>query len=224
MRGGHGRVNQAGIDFCRWPSTELAGAGITCGRGEHVAGGGGATRIWSSPQGLSAPQPAVGWTTAAVLVMAIVGCKEASTLEGVPRSCPVTVPGDGAFRPESETPDGPDPGFKAVPYGRPELWTMLDASGEVWRELPAGAEGSLTQMLYFWSENHVSGDGTEILLFGENLDESPDAIRARGGGGSDPSRGDYLSVVFDIPEPGCWRISAVYRATGIDYVVWVEGD
>lgn len=159
--------------------------------------------------------------TAVVLVMAVVGCNAASTPEGVPESCPVTVPGDDAFKPASDAPEGPVPGDEAVPYGRPELWTMLSANGEVWRNLPVGSEGSLTQMLFFWSENHVSGDGSEILLFGENLEESPYGIRARGGGGSDPSLGDYLTVVFDIPEPGCWRISAVYRANGIDYVVWV---
>jgi len=183
-----------------------------------------------------------GWTTAVVLLMAVVGVMliwptrvqqlppvaEPATvpavLADVPESCPITVPGDDAFKPESETPEGPDPGPEAVPYGRPELWTMLGAHGEVWSDLPVGSDGGLTQMLYFWSENHVSGDGTEILVFGENLEESPHGIRASGGGGSDPSRGDYLAVVIDIPEPGCWRISAVYRATGIDYVVWVDGD
>jgi hypothetical protein len=183
-----------------------------------------------------------GWTTAVALVIAVVGVMMIWTESGqqlnplpepttgpavladIPESCPVTVPGDDAFRPESDIPDGPDPGYEAVPYGRPELWTLLGANGDVWRDLPVGSDGSLTQMLFFWSENHMSGDGTEILLFGEKLLESPHGIRARGGGGSDPSRGDYLAVVFGIPEPGCWRISAVYRASGIDYVVWVDGD
>jgi hypothetical protein len=183
-----------------------------------------------------------GWTTASVLLTAIVGViliapipvqllppvAEPTTvpavLADVPGSCPITVPGDDAFEPESEIPEESYPGPEAVPYGRPELWTMLGAHGEVWRDLPTGSDGSLIKMLYFWSENHVSGDGTEILVFGENLEESTQGIRARGGGGSDASRGDYLAVVVDIPEPGCWRISAVYRATGIDYVVWVGRD
>jgi len=181
-----------------------------------------------------------GWTTAVVLLVAVVGViliwptpvqqlptvAEPTTVPAVPAdvpgSCPITVPGGDAFKPEPEIPEDPGPGV--VPYGRPELWTMLGAHGEVWRDLPVGSDGSLTQMLYFWSENHASGDGTEILVFGENLEESPHGIRASGGGGSDPTRGDYLAVVLDIPEPGCWRISAVYRATGIDYVVWVDGD
>ncbi|HET7846083.1 MAG TPA: hypothetical protein VFL72_01235 [Acidimicrobiia bacterium] len=185
---------------------------------------------------------ASGWTTAVVLLMAVIGVMliwptpvqelapiaEPTTvpavLADVPGSCPITLPEDDAFKPESELPEIPDPGLEAVPYGRPELWTLLGAQGEVWRDLPVGSDGSLTQMLYFWSENHVPGDGSEILVFGENLEGSPYGIRARGGAGSDPSRGDYLAVVFDIPEPGCWRISAVYRATGIDYVVWVDGD
>lgn len=183
-----------------------------------------------------------GWTMAVVLLMVVVGVMlirptpvqqlppvaEATTVPAVPSdvpgSCPITVPGRDAFEPESEIPEEPDPGAGGVPYGRPALWTMLDAHGEVWRDLPVGSGGSLTQMLYFWSENHTSGDGTEILVFGENLEESPHGIRASGGGGSDPARGDYLAVVLDIPEPGCWRISAVYRATGIDYVVWVGAD
>ena len=183
-----------------------------------------------------------GWTTAVVLLIAVVGVMliwptpvqrlppvaEPTTVPAVfadvPGSCPITVPGGDAFKPESEIPKEPDPGPWAVPYGRPELWTMLGAHGEVWRDLPVGSDGSINQMLYFWSENHASGDGTEILVLGENVEESPYGIRASGGGGSDPARGDYLAVVFDIPEPGCWRISAVYRATGIDYVVWVDGD
>jgi hypothetical protein len=182
-----------------------------------------------------------GWTTAVVVVLAFVGVMLVwptgaqelppvaeptvpAVLADVPESCPITVPGGDAFKPESEIPEEPDPGPEAVPYGRPELWTMLGVQGEVWRDLTTGSDGSLTQMLYFWSENHVSGDGTEILVFGENLEESTQGIRASGGGGSDPSRGDYLAVVVDIPEPGCWRISVVYRATGIDYVVWVDGD
>ena len=159
-----------------------------------------------------------------MLMIAVVGCNAASPLTRVPESCPITLPDDDVFRPASETPDGADPGPDTVPYGRPELWTMLGAKGEVWRDLPVGSDGTLTQMLFFWSENHVAGDGTEILLFGESLEESSHGIRARGGGGSDPARGDHLAVVFGIPEPGCWRISAVYRATGIDYVVWVDGD
>lgn len=147
-----------------------------------------------------------------------------AALEGVPESCPVTVPGDDAFQPAAKAPPGPDPAYEAVWYGRPALWSMVSKAGEVWRDLPVGSDGTLTQMLSFWSENHTPGDGSEVLLFGESLDGSPYGIRARGGGGSDPDLGNHLAVVFDIPEPGCWRIIAIYKARSIEFVAWVEGD
>lgn len=145
--------------------------------------------------------------------------------EDVPNSCPITVPGDGAFTPASEIPEALPSVYDSVWYGTPELWTKVDTNGEVWRDLPVGADGSLTQKLLWWSDHLSSRDSAEITITADHLDELAPTIEVRGSGGassspSSPSFGTFMVTGFELPERGCWRITGRYRDASLSFVVW----
>lgn len=144
----------------------------------------------------------------------------------VPDSCPVTVPGDNAFTPASEAPEELPSVYDSEWYGTPDLWTKIDKRGEVWRGLSVGADGSLTQKWLWWSEHLSSKDSAEITITGDHLDGLAPAIEVRGSGGASssptsPSYGTFMVTGFELPEPGCWRISGHYRDASLSFVVWV---
>lgn len=146
-----------------------------------------------------------------------------------PKSCPVTVPGKDAFIPASEAPDGPLSVYEAVWYGTPDLWTMLDPNGLVWRDLPVGADGALTQKTLWWSEHLSSESSAEITLSAEHLDGSAPTVEVSGPGGassspSSPSFGSFMVVGFELPQPGCWKITTEYQGATLSYIVWVDND
>lgn len=185
----------------------------------------GVVLMWPGP-GASVPPAATPTTTTTTTSTTTTLADNAvpAVLAGVPESCPVTAPGNNAFTPPSEAPDGPSSVYEAVWYGTPELWTMVNPNGEVWRDLPVGTDGSLTQKTLWWSESHAPGDPAEITLTAEHLDGSAPTVEASGGDGSHPFLGDFMVVGFELPEPGCWRVTAHYKGASLSYVVWVDND
>jgi len=150
-------------------------------------------------------------------------------LEDVPESCSMTAPGVGAFTPANEAPDDPPSVYEEVWFGTPDLWTLLDPAGEMWRDLPKDSDGTLTQRTFWWSENYTADDPGEITLTAEQL--GGDALRVessqRAGVGFDPfmTQPTHESVTVigvDLPDSGCWHLTASYKGATLSYVVWVE--
>ena len=146
--------------------------------------------------------------------------------EDVPNSCPITVPGDRAFTPASEAPEALPSVYESVWYGTPELWTMINPNGEVWRNLPIGANGSLTQKWLWWSEGLSSKGSAEITITADHLDGLEPTVEVRGSGGASssptsPSFGTFMVTGFEFPARGCWRVTAHYKDASLGFVVWV---
>lgn len=148
-------------------------------------------------------------------------------VEGGREACPVTAPGDRPFTPESEVPDASPPAVEAVWFGTPELWTFVHDQGQDWTGLPVGADGSLTQKTFWWSDDFVISEepDPDITVTGERLDGSAPTLKAGGPGthGTNPAQGNFMIVGLEIPEAGCWRITAEYRDTTLSYVAWADG-
>lgn len=148
------------------------------------------------------------------------------TPKDVPNSCPMTVPGDRAFTPESEAPEELPSVYDSVWYGTPDLWTKINTNGEVWRDLPVGLDGSLTQKMLWWSDHLSSNDSAGITITADHLDGLAPTVKVRGSGGASssptsPSFGTFMITGFELPERGCWRVTGHYRDASLSYVVWV---
>src|SRR5688500_6521734 len=143
-------------------------------------------------------------------------------------ACPVTVPSHPGFVPPEPYP--PEAPSEQVWYGSPELWTLLDRNGSVWRGLPVGADGSIGDKTAWFSEafsksegEDFSGDPT-ITVTAVRLDGSAPTVIQEGG---QPSfnRGikNFLLVPLVLPEPGCWEVTARYRDVELAYVLHAKG-
>lgn len=140
-------------------------------------------------------------------------------------ACPITVPGATPFTPASLTPDGPPELYDSVWYGTSSLWTMVNNDGQVWSGLPVGEDGSLTQKTFWWAEGYVFDEepAPAITVTAEQLDGSGPTVRGGGPGtnGTHPDLGSFMLVGLEIPQEGCWKISADYKDATLSYVVWV---
>lgn len=147
--------------------------------------------------------------------------------------CPVTVPPQpGLVPPEPYPPEPPllpEP-YRDVWYGTPGLWTILDANGAVWRDLPVGkgphAVGNKT--LWF-SENFSTAEGedfsgdAEITVTAVHLDGSARTVVEEGGVPSfNRDIKNFMLVGLGLPEPGCWEVTARYKGAELSYVLLVE--
>lgn len=158
----------------------------------------------------------------------VLGAEPVDKAEAAPSpDCPVTAP-ERLFTPPRPYP--PDPVDEdMVWYGTNELWTMIDPNGQVWRDLPVGPDGDLTQKTLWWSQHLSSGESAEIRITAEHLNGSAPTVEVSGPGGansspSSPSFGIFMVVGFELPQPGCWEITAEYRGATVSYVVWIDND
>lgn len=147
----------------------------------------------------------------------------------VPASCPVTVPGDGAFTPASESPEDPPDVYNVVWFGSPQLWTMLDPDGQVWFDLPVGEDGSMFEKTFWWSEGYDPENPGNISVRAEQLGGSAagfEVTRQAGRGFNPfmhaPTHESVTVIDVEIPEPGCWKLTAEYMGDTVSYVVWVS--
>jgi hypothetical protein len=147
-----------------------------------------------------------------------------SGLEDVPKSCPMTVPGDDAFTPASKAPDDPPSVYEFVWYGTPDLWTMINRKGEI--NSKRWLQGDRT---FWWSENYSPGDPAEFTVTAERLDGSAPTVQSGAAAGSGfnpfmlaPTHESVTVVWVELPDPGCWRLTAEYKGASLSYVVWVS--
>jgi hypothetical protein len=146
-----------------------------------------------------------------------------------PNTCPVTVPPQPGLVPPDPYP--PEPPFEQVWYGTPGLWTILDANGAVWRDLPVGkgphAVGNKT--LWF-SENFSTEEGedfsgdSDITITAVRLDGSARTVVQEGGVPSfNRDIKNFILVGLGFPEPGCWEVTARYKGAELNYALLIEG-
>ena len=149
-----------------------------------------------------------------------------AALAGVPESCPVTVPGDNAFIPASEAPEDPPTVYEVIWFGTPELWTKINPQGEI--NSKRWLQGDRT---FWWSENYSPADPGEFTVTAEHLNGSAPTIKGArpGGSGFNPfmlasTHRSVTMVGVELPEPGCWELTADYKGATLSYVVWVSND
>ncbi len=136
-------------------------------------------------------------------------------------ACPVTIPPQPGLVPPLPWTREPPPLYNAVWYGTPELWTMLNTAGEIWRDLPG-----LGQKTFWWSQDFdLSAEPQpEIIVTGERLDHPGQSLRAGPGtNGYRADIGSFMLVGVEFPAPGCWKLTARYRDAELSYVVWLAG-
>ncbi|HVR80447.1 MAG TPA: hypothetical protein VMS99_18900 [Acidimicrobiia bacterium] len=132
----------------------------------------------------------------------------------------MTVPGHDAFTPASETPDDLSPGDDAVWYGTAELWTQIQPIEQV-----RNRSWLLGAKTFWWSESFPGGaiEGfPSITVTAEHLDGiAPTAEGGRGTNGFHPDLGDFMLVGVQLPETGCWKLTAEYKGASLSYVMWI---
>lgn len=144
-----------------------------------------------------------------------------------PNTCPVTVPPQPGFVPPEPYP--PEL-FGQVWFGTPELWTLLDPHGAVWRDLPVGkGPHAIGDKTLWFSENFSTAEGedfsgnADITLTAVHLDGSAPTVVVEGG---QPSFNigikNFMLVPLGLPEPGCWEVTASYQGAELAYVLQVE--
>jgi len=135
-------------------------------------------------------------------------------------NCPLTKP-DPSFTPPGQPGADYDPPDGSAWYGSKNLWTLMDIDGEVWTALPASKLG-LTQKTFWWREgyNVQREPRPEIFVTGERLD-GPGRFGFGPGTNAFWGLGSAMLVGIEIPEPGCWEVTARYYAESLSYVVWV---
>lgn len=143
-------------------------------------------------------------------------------LAGAPEECPITAPGRNAFTPASEAPEDPPDVYEVVWYGTPDLWTMIDPQGEI--NSKRWLDGDKT---FWWSENYSPGDPGVITVTAKHLNGSAPTVEASKPAGSGfnpfmlaPTHESITVVVVELPESGCWELTAEYKGATISYVVW----
>lgn len=141
--------------------------------------------------------------------------------------CWVTVPpGQGFVAPE---PYPPEPFDQQVWYGTPGLWTILDVNGAEWRGLPVAEDGHVGNKTLWFSENFSTAEAEDfsgdagITVTAVRLDRPAPTVVEEGGV---PSFNRYIKnfllVGLEVPEPGCWEVTARYQGAELTYVLHVE--
>ena len=141
--------------------------------------------------------------------------------------CSVTVPPRPGFVPPEPYPA--EPPFDQVWYGGSELWTALDPNGSVWSGLPVEPDGSVGDKTFWWSENLSTEEGedfsgsADITVTAVHLDGSAPTVVEKGGVPSfNREIKNFMLVGLELPEPGCWEVTARYKGTELSYVLLVE--
>ena len=163
-----------------------------------------------SPSAVPSPPPSVAPATASAMAES---------------DCPVTVPKPPFLAPQP-WPKVPPSSYHAAWFGTSALWTMLDLGGEHWHDLPFDGR-TLGQKTFWWSAKYRDArieSSPAIRVVGRRLDGSGETFTA-GDPGTNASSDFGLSMLVgvNVPAPGCWSLSATYRGTSLDIVVWIEG-
>ena len=138
--------------------------------------------------------------------------------------CAVTRP-DPAFAAPPPYPSSP-PDERKTWFGTPQLWTMLEADGEVWDA--ANAAFPIGEKTFWWSsrwagmreESQPGITVTATRLDGPGSVTTDDATNAA----DDSLGGEAMLVGIELPTAGCWELTAEYRDAVLSYVVWIKDE
>lgn len=188
-----------------------------------------------------------GWSTAAAAVIVALGMvwlwpgsgapvaagdatsttqTEATTsgvIDGSREVCPISYPDQVPFTPPADISLSLD---GDVWYGTPELWTFIQRDGQMWEGLPVGTDGSLTQKTFWWTPDYtsISEPVPDITFTAEHVVGAAAMVEAAAvTNGGHPEMGVFIIAGFEIPQAGCWRITASYGDASLSYVAWAEG-
>jgi hypothetical protein len=149
----------------------------------------------------------------------------AATQHVVPSSCHLTKPTHPLVPPaENSAPARPPAYYDAEWYGTERLWTMLRHGGEVWFDLPRGADG-LGQKTFWWSADFdVSHESQPaIRVTGRQLDGFGRFASPAPGTNAGADFGSAMLIGVGVPTTGCWEITATYKQATLSYVAWISG-
>ena len=146
-----------------------------------------------------------------------------------PASCAVTRPGHPPFRAPKPYRPTPPAYYREAWYGSDRLWTTVLQGGEIWRALPHDATG-FSQKTFWWSKEFdlTKEEQPKISVVGRRLDVVGPTFSA-GNPGTNGFKafdniGEFMLVGVSVPTPGCWEITATYRAAALSIVVWIDND
>jgi len=110
--------------------------------------------------------------------------------------------------------------YEGAWYGTRHLWTMLHDGGEVWGPWLFAAPPGLPQKTFWWSADWVpdSEPMPAITVTGRRLDAGG-SFRYGPGTNATADFGTAMLVGIDVPDYGCWKITARYRDATLSYVV-----
>jgi hypothetical protein len=149
------------------------------------------------------------------------GADTLPALAASPRPCAVTRP-EPVFMPPAPFLPTPPASYDGSWYGTAHLWTMLHPRGEVWGPWVRQDSG-LPQKTFWWSSDWVPQDELQpaITVTGRRLDASGSFRFGDPGTNATADFGTAMLVGIDIPDYGCWQITARYRDASLSYVVSV---
>jgi hypothetical protein len=101
---------------------------------------------------------------------------------------------------------------------------MLRHGGEVWFDLPRGADG-LGQKTFWWSADFdvVNEPQPTISVTGRQLDGFGRFASPAPGTNAGADFGSAMLIGVGVPTAGCWEITATYKRATLSYVAWVGG-
>lgn len=138
--------------------------------------------------------------------------------------CSVTRP-DPAFVAPSPYPPSP-PNERAAWFGTPQLWTMLEADGEVWDA--ANTSFPVLIKTFWWSSNWAGMTEEQeptITVVATRLD-GPGTVTTdhATNAAADSLGGEAMLAGIEFPSPGCWQITAEYREAMLSYIVSITDE
>ena len=144
-----------------------------------------------------------------------------------PASCPVTIAAPKPFTPPARY-GQLDNNTKAFWIGTEKLWTALRKSG-VWTWAPhaPGHENEVQPLTEktFWGSVDFKWDKEwrpKIKVTGKRLDGDAPPLLTLPTTNAFPGPGAAMLVGVYVPTPGCWEITAEYRAEKLSFVVWLQ--
>jgi hypothetical protein len=134
-------------------------------------------------------------------------------------NCPLTRPDPSFTPPPAPGADydlGPERGW----YGSARLWTWLAEGGEVWTGLPRSELG-LSMKTFWWRQGYSprAEPIPQIFVTGNRLD-GPGRLGFGPGTNASFGQGASMLVGIEVPQTGCWELTAHYGNDTLTIVVW----
>jgi len=82
-----------------------------------------------------------------------------------------------------------------------------------------------------WSQNYSPEDPGEITVTAEQINGSAPTVLATDTTGSgfnpfmlQPTHESVTHIWIELPEAGCWELTAEYKGSTLSYVTWIDTD